>query len=567
MANMRSHIAVRRDMNGNPLPLPGNKTSKTMSMSEYQAQRTQMIEEEKSHRFDADKLSRLTEEERRANEVVEELKKEEETSIYNKKGDSEAIKGMDWEGAKVRGVREGKLYRLVQQMPKGAILHCHLDATVDPSWVVEKVLQVDNFYMLSSAPLTTPTSLFTSQVQFRVLPKEANLKEEVQPRASSSAQDIFAETYQPDTWVPLHQAKAQFPYGNVYGESNDAFKAYLYSLITLKPVLPSFAPPIKTSKQAWTKFLSTFQVIGGFIRNEAILKDYIIESFQTYINDGVTYIEPRINFFLSSYIDGNGNTTLNNTDLCKTFEAALKEVQSKQPLGKTFDAKIIYSTVRIIDNERLRWYVEEALSLKQQFPHLLVGFDLVGHEDPGVTLLEYVPELLRFKERVIELGLDFPLVLHAGETTSDGDETDNNLYDAIILGTKRIGHGFSLIKHPHLIDLVKERGICVENCPISNQILRFANSTAVHPVLPLLARSVPVVISNDDPTQFDNAGVTPDFYQLLSASEHITLSSLGVLARNSITYSLMGDDQKAVALEQWDSDWAAFVGKVASKSL
>lgn len=553
-------------MNGNPLPLPGEKTSRTMSLSEYQAQRTQLINEEKSQRFDADKLNHLTEDERKANEVVDRLKREEEASVYNKEGDSEAIKGMEWEGAKLRGVREGTLYRLVRQMPKGAILHCHLDATVDPSWVVDKVLQVDNFHILSSAPLTTPASLFTSQLQFRILPKEADLEEEVQPRASISAQNIFSETYQPGTWVPLHTAQANFPHGNVYGEDGDAFKAYLYSLITLKPVLPSFARPIKTSKQAWAKFLSTFQVISGFIRNEAILKDYIIESFQTYINDGVSYVEPRINFFLSSYIDGTGYTTLNNTDLCNTFENALKEVQSKLPAGRTFDAKIIYSTVRIIDNERLRWYVEEALSLKQQFPHLFVGFDLVGHEDPGKTLLEYAPELLRFKERVIALGLDFPLVLHAGETTSDGDETDNNLYDAIILGTKRIGHGFSLIKHPHLIDLVKERNICIENCPISNQILRFANSTAVHPVLPLLARSVPVAISNDDPTQFDNAGVTPDFYQLLSASDHITLSSLGVLARNSITYSLMGDAQKAAALQQWDSDWVAFVDKVASNA-
>lgn len=46
-----------------------------------------------------------------------------------------------------------------------------------------------------------------------------------------------------------------------------------------------------------------------------------------------------------------------------------------------------------------------------------------------------------FKERQKELGLDVPLILHAGETLGDGDITDDNVYDAILLGTKRIGHG------------------------------------------------------------------------------------------------------------------------------
>lgn len=455
-------------------------------------------------------------------------------------------------------------------MPKGAVLHCHMDATVDAGWVVRRVLQEDNMHMLAAAPLSDPATLFTTDVHFRLLPKEVNIEEdEGFERATSSGKNIFSKSYKPFTWVPLRQLANLFPHGSVYQSGPlsgfSDFEQYLHSLLTLTPVKLAFGPPIKTSKQAWKKFLETFGVIRGLITNQAIFKDYFVKSFETYIADNVTYIEPRINFFFEKIVNAEGYMTSTHADMLTTFETALKEVQSKSP---HFDAKVIYSTVRIMDNETLRWYIEDAISLKQQFPHLLVGFDLVGHEDPGVTLVEYAPELLRMKQRVEELGLDFPLVLHAGETTSDGDGTDNNLYDAILLGTKRIGHGFSLIKHPHLIDLVKEKDICIESCPISNQILRFATSTAVHPVLPLLARSVPIAIANDDPTQFDNAGLTPDFYQLLSASDHITLSSIGVLARDSIRYSLMGQDQKKAALKRWDADWTAFVEKVvASQSI
>jgi len=79
----------------------------------------------------------------------------------------------------------------------------------------------------------------------------------------------------------------------------------------------------------------------------------------------------------------------------------------------------------------------------------------------------YVEGLLRFKKKIEELQLDLPFILHAGETLGDGDEVDNNLYDALLLDTKRIGHGFSLIKHPLLMDICKARGITLELCPIS----------------------------------------------------------------------------------------------------
>jgi adenosine deaminase CECR1 len=45
------------------------------------------------------------------------------------------------------------------------------------------------------------------------------------------------------------------------------------------------------------------------------------------------------------------------------------------------------------------------------------------------------------------------VILHAGESYSNKNK---ELYDAILLGTKRIGHGFALAKHPKLIEMVKE---------------------------------------------------------------------------------------------------------------
>lgn len=42
--------------------------------------------------------------------------------------------------------------------------------------------------------------------------------------------------------------------------------------------------------------------------------------------------------------------------------------------------------------------------------------------------------------------------------------------DAVLLGTHRIGHGFALLKHPKVLELVKSRQIAVEVNPVSNQV-------------------------------------------------------------------------------------------------
>ena len=66
---------------------------------------------------------------------------------------------------------------------------------------------------------------------------------------------------------------------------------------------------------------------------------------------------------------------------------------------------------------------------------------MVGHEDSLKPLIHYLAPFQRFVERQQELGIHIPFIFHAGETLGDGTEADMNLYDAILLGTKRIGHG------------------------------------------------------------------------------------------------------------------------------
>jgi adenosine deaminase CECR1 len=97
-------------------------------------------------------------------------------------------------------------------------------------------------------------------------------------------------------------------------------------------------------------------------------------------------------------------------------------------------------------------------------------------------------------------------MLHAGETLLDtggsSKPKNSNLYDALLLNTKRIGHGFALLKHPHLVEEYKKKDICIELCPISNELLHLCGNVREHPYPQLLASDLHCTMNTDNPNLF-----------------------------------------------------------------
>lgn len=169
----------------------------------------------------------------------------------------------------------------------------------------------------------------------------------------------------------------------------------------------------------------------------------------------------------------------------------------------------------------------------------------------------FVPELLTLKES----GTSF--FFHAGETNWCGI-SDMNLFDAILLNTSRIGHGYAILKHPELAKIVREKKIAIEISPISNQVLKLIDDIRNHPAAILIADNYPVVITCDDPTFWGAKGLSFDWYLTFMglASKTADLKLLKQLAMNSIVYSSMGPEEKSFAMQKWQHDWDMFINNL-----
>ncbi|KAJ8269083.1 hypothetical protein COCON_G00116900 [Conger conger] len=230
-----------------------------------------------------------------------------------------------------------------------------------------------------------------------------------------------------------------------------------------------------------------------------------------------------------------------------------------QGLKQFYMDNVMYLELRGLNVSEVKAVVEEAIHLQEEFPEVMAGFDLVGREDRGRPLWYFREALSLPAER----GVTLPYFFHAGETDWEGRDVDENLLDALLFNTSRIGHGFALTRHPLAKELSRKRGVAVEVCPISNQVLGFVSDLRNHPAAVLLLEGQPMVISSDDPASFGAAGLSYDFYEafvgLGGMSAH--LGTLKELALNSIRYSSLSPQLKDKALALWQRKWDQFISE------
>lgn len=395
------------------------------------------------------------------------------------------------------------LLSLLQRMPKGAVLHTHGLASGDFNTLIERVQKAERFYVWRGDESVVHGT-------FKMIPAGAEVPNGYVPASSVPAAELYASLTLPQNLASSDECWEHF--GNVWkriaevGASSDLYFGK-----------------------------------GGF------LWDILAHWFSL----GVIYVEIKEVLFVP-WVTCEG-TELKDEEWLDLFVKTVNEFKAENP--GFIGARLVCLTLKFLSVEEVQKCYQRTVAMKRRAPNFIAGFDLAGHED-GLAPVEKYAEMLQAEQKAAaEEGVHVPFLLHGGETNQP---TATQVLDAVAIGCERIGHGIAMARHPVVIDEVIAQGICIESCPISNQVLGYVSDLATHACLGLFRQGIPMTISPDDPGVWHYSDVSYDFCAVAKAW-NLDLIEVKAFAKNSLSFSTLSGEDRAQALAVWELQWNTWV--------
>ena len=136
------------------------------------------------------------------------------------------------------------------------------------------------------------------------------------------------------------------------------------------------------------------------------------------------------------------------------------------------------------------------------------------------------------------------LVAHAGE-----EGPPEYVYEALdVLKIDRIDHGNRLLEDEALIARVKEAGLTLTVCPLSNLSLCVVDDLKDHPMKRMLDLGLKATMNSDDPAYF--GGYVNENYRQTAEAVGLTADDVVTLARNSFKGSFLSEAEVAAHLAE-----------------
>jgi aminodeoxyfutalosine deaminase len=232
-------------------------------------------------------------------------------------------------------------------------------------------------------------------------------------------------------------------------------------------------------------FLDAFKWVTSYLRDP---DDYALATRdlgEQLIRHRVAYAEVTLSI---------GVMLLRGQRVESNFEAILRAAEAFESRGLAF--RWIFDAVRQFGPEAAMRVVECAGNCGSA---KIVAFG-IGGDELSIPAKDFRPVY----DAASALGLH--RLMHAGEI--GGPDQIRQAVEG--LAVERIGHGIAAIHDPALMDVLADRRIPLEICPVSNvrtgalerQLGRAEAALADHPLPRLLRHGIPVVLSTDDPAMF-----------------------------------------------------------------
>ena len=218
--------------------------------------------------------------------------------------------------------------------------------------------------------------------------------------------------------------------------------------------------------------------------------------------------------------------------------AALERARERAAREFNLSLYWIFDAVRHFTVEEAERVFRKAAEMRTYYPSI-IGIGLGGDERQAGSEAFHA-----LYSEAARAGLR--LTNHAGETT--GPEA---IWEALAIGSERIGHAVSAIQDETLLQELKARSAALELNPTSNVRTGVCPSFAAHPLRQYFDRGLLVTLNSDDPAFFGSDLVNE--FLLAHSEQAFTREELRCLAANSIRASFLPEVEKAAWLAQIDT--------------
>ena len=236
---------------------------------------------------------------------------------------------------------------------------------------------------------------------------------------------------------------------------------------------------VLNSKRSLEAYLKPWEVLRLMPKKIENLLKLIDNAFSNLKNDNIKFVELRSSVtYLSSLL----NKTLEDTLIL--LISILNKVSLKYQINYGLIFTITRGDYSITHLSSLMLAYENIGSPKE-----IVGIDLAGNEEINVS--KNLGKTFKHYKDKFDLGV----TIHAGETGN----IENVKLAIKEFGANRIGHGTAAGKCLETMELLVQKDICIEICPISNRRTGAVKAKEAHPVKEFIKNNVPFIICSDNP--------------------------------------------------------------------
>ena len=370
-------------------------------------------------------------------------------------------------------IEKNVFFEVLKQMPKGCLLHHHIEDCIDVKWISEEVM------------------------------KEKNLKH-IYMR-NFRTYEILVFTTRPDTKEP----NCDRPFKNIiekYLEENNGKTVYDYFHERLS-MLPNELDNVKNNDEAFSLFMPKYFFCYYLILYKPFYRQHIRNTFIQCVEDKQYRLETRLS---PGRIRDETYNIISIDEEFAIYKEEVEYINKNYKLNTQFTFGIIVEMIRNKTDEFLKKKIEDSMEVRKKYPDYVCGIDITGDENNFRTFQELTPVMLNNNDP------ELPWILHCGESIR---ALNYNLVDGFLINAKRFGHVINLFKLGNLWEIFKSKDIVFEINPISNQTLRQVRDLRLHPCIGYHNNGIKICINNDDPTIYNTKGVGYDYFAAAAAME------------------------------------------------